>query len=381
MHRDSFFPMSLIKYENLKKFIILKMSKLLVSLANLGKGGAERVLSILSEPLANSFDEVQYVLWEGGEASYPIDSRVRIVSLQELSKREGRLKLINTFRRYVKKEQPDLILSFLTPYNMLVLLSTIGLKQKVVVCERTDPQRLLAGGRPMLKVRDLIYRKAKGIFTQTEYAKSCYKGVLGKKTTVIYNPVMMDEHQVGGALKTEKDKTLVTVGRLEPVKNQALMIEAFAIFSKTHPDYRLVIYGDGPQHETLEEKSQQLGIKDKVLFAGMCDHVWDKIVTADCFILSSNAEGMSNAMIEALCLGLPVISTKVAGATDMIKDGKNGYLVDINDVNAMAERMTQIVDNPDLRQSMSTEAVKAYEILRADKICAQWVECLKNAAK
>lgn len=357
------------------------MTKLLISIATLGSGGAERVLSTLSKPLAENFDEVQYMMWDGGEVFYEIDKRVKTVSLPELSGRVGRTKQLQAFRKYVKKERPDLILSFLTPYNMLALIATLGVRQKIVVAERTDPKRLISGGKPMLWLRDLLYRRATGILTQTEYAKSCYGGKLASKTKVIYNPVMMSEEQVGKALRTEKDNTMVSVGRLEPVKDQVTMIDAFGVFHESHPDYRLVIYGEGPAREELENKVKSLGLQDCVELPGRSNQVWDKMVSADCFLLTSLAEGMSNAMIEALCLGLPVISTKVAGSTDFIKDGVNGYLVDMKDSETLAKRMCQIANNAELKYKMSAEAVKAYEELRANKITKQWVEYLASFMK
>lgn len=356
------------------------MSKLLVTIATLGSGGAERVLSILSTTLADNFDDVQYVMWDGGDVFYEIDKRVKIVSLPELSGCKGRTKQVKAYRRLVKDEKPDLILSFLTPYNMLVLLSTIGMKQKIVVAERTDPKRLLAGGKPMLILRDFLYRRACGILTQTEYAKSCYGGILAPKTKVIYNPVMMTEEQVGEALRTNKSKTIVSVGRLEPVKDQFSMIDAFGIFHNTHPDYKLAIYGEGPMREELLNKINTLGLQDDVKLPGRNNQVWEKMVEADCFLLTSKAEGMSNAMIEAMCLGLPVISTKVAGATDFIEDGINGYLVDVGDYITMSAHMSEIADNPKLQKDLGKSAKKAYDVLKADIICKQWSDYLIRMA-
>lgn len=357
------------------------MKKLIITIATLGTGGAERVLSILSKSLADHFDEVQFVMWDGGDSFYTIDNRIKIMSLPTLSGKQGRIKQIKTYRQYIKKENPDLILSFLTPYNMLVLLSTLGLGKKVVVAERTDPKRLLAGGKPMLMFRDLLYLKAKGILTQTEYAKDCYGERFAAKTKVIYNPILMGVDYVGKALRTSKDKTIVAVGRLEEIKDQKTMIEAFKQFHKTHDDYRLIIYGEGPLRTTLESIIDEKGLQEYVILAGRNNSVWNKMVTADCFLLTSLAEGMSNAMIEAMCLGLPVISTKVAGATDFIEDGKNGYLVDFGDAQTIARRMEQLVDKPELQYQMGSEAIKVYEFLQADKICKEWIDYLNIVAR
>ena len=352
------------------------MSKLFVSIATLGSGGAERVLSILSTPLAETFDLVKYVLWEGGKSFYPIDRRVDIVSLPEMSGKKGRSFQIATFRRLIKQERPDLVLSFLTPYNMLVLLSTVGLKQKVVVAERTDPKRLLAGGKAGLWLRDLLYRRSDGILTQTEYAKSCYDKKFAGKTKVIYNPVTISDEQVGMALRTPKEHLFVTAGRLEPVKDQTTMIGAFAIFRQSHPDYRLVIYGEGPSRESLQKRIDDMGLQNVVILAGRTNDLWNKIARAEAFLLTSEYEGMSNALIEAMCLGLPAISTKVSGSTDMIKDGVNGFLIDIRDKEKLADRMSLLADNKELQERMGCSTLKVYELVNKDIVSKEWIDYL-----
>lgn len=357
------------------------MTKIIVSIATLGSGGAERVLSVLSKPLADTFNVVLYVLWEGGEPFYPIDERVKIVALPEQSGKKGRRNQMGTFRRLIKQERPNLVLSFLTPYNILVLLSTLGIKQKIVVAERTDPNRLLAGGRAGLWIRDFLYRRAYGILTQTAYAKSVYDRKFEGKTYVIYNPVTMTNEQVGMALRTKKEQLFVTAGRLDPVKDQAMMIEAFARFQDTHPNYRMVIYGEGPIREELQQKINDIGLKDAVTLAGRTNDLWNKMVSAECFLLTSEYEGMSNALIEAMCLGLPVISTKVAGATDLVEDGKNGYLINVKDISSLTDRMTRIADDVVLRERMGVEAAKVYELLKEDKVCEQWIDYLQMKIK
>lgn len=352
--------------------------RLLVTMATLGAGGAERVLSVLSKAFADSFEDVYYVLWEGGKVFYQLDSRIRIVSLPELSGRSGRIHQMMTFRKYVNTTKPDIILSFLTPYNMLVLLSTIGLKQSIVVAERTDPRRLLSGGRIMLRIRDVLYRRAKGILTQTEYAKSCYKGSLRLKTSVIYNPIIMEKSYVGRGLRTGKKQLFIAAGRLESVKDHSMMIRAFYQFQSNHPDYKLYIYGEGPLKERLQQEVEKLNLQNNVILAGNSRHVWDEMISAECFLLSSKYEGMSNAMIEAMCLGLPVISTKVAGATDLIENGMNGFLVEVGDSKGMCDKMNQLVSNKELTKKMGQAAVDIYEYLQEDKISDQWINYLKK---
>lgn len=357
------------------------MSKLIISISDIAGGGAARVLSVLSTPLAENFDSVQIVNWSDVPVFYDYDKRIKIVHLPRLSGQKSRYGQMGTFRKYIRQEKPDLVLSFLTPYNMLALTATLLMKVRFVVAERTDPKRNVAGGKVMLWLRNLLYLRPIGILTQTEYAKSCYHGILGRKTTVIYNPVPMGLEYVGRALKTEKRKEIITVGRFYAVKDLPTMIDAFGIFHRSHPDYRLIIYGFGPLKDGISLKIENDGLSDSVSLKDPRSDIWDCIIGAQIFILSSIVEGMSNALTEAMCLGLPVISTKVAGSTDLIRNGENGYLVNVKDVETMAECMTKLADNEELRQSMGEEATKVYHILREDKICKQWIDYLKSVIK
>ena len=270
-----------------------------------------------------------------------------------------------------------MILSFLTPFNMLVEIATIGLKTKVVVCERNDPH-YVPGGKMMEWLRDLTYKRACGILVQTDYSKSCFKGKLRDKTTVIYNPVAMPKYMVSSALVTEKENTIITVGRLHPQKNQKMLLDAFAHFLVKHPTFDLIIYGEGPLKQELIEYAEKLGIGQSVKLKGHSKDVWEEIKKAKMFVLSSIAEGMSNALIEAMCLGAPVISTKVAGAVDLIEDGENGYLIEMNDVNGMYERMVTIADNDELARQLGEKASKLYNVLNEHIIRTQWIEYINK---
>lgn len=345
------------------------MSKVVVTCGTLSCGGAERVLSILSKYFADHFDSVEYVLWRNQPIFYPIDNRVKITNIT--TKPKTSVKDIFAFRKHIKHTNPDVIISFLTPFNMLTELATMGMNIKVVVAERNDPN-VVPGGLIVKWLRNILYQRSSGILAQTEYAKSCFKGRLFSKTKVIYNPILMDKGVVGSGLKMVKENLFVSIGRLTSQKDQKTMIKAFSVFIEKHPEYKLVIYGEGELRKELEKCIETLGLEGKVLLPGQTTDVWNMAKGAKAFLLSSLYEGLSNAMIEALCLGLPVISTKVAGATDLIKDGVNGYLVDIKDSCAIAEAMDRIVDmypNDDLGRN----AVAVYDLLTVEKISQEWI--------
>ena len=353
------------------------MSRIVISCANLTSGGAERVLSILSKPLVEQYDEVIYVMWVEGPVYYEIDSRVKLISIENESGSKNHILKMFWFRKFIKSICPDLVISFLTPYNMRVSLSLLGLNTKIVVAERNDPH-LIPGGKVVACLRNLLYIKAKGILCQTKYAAAAFKGILYKKTHVIYNPVVMNGDLVSSALATPKENLIVSVARLVPQKDQKSLINAFYKFKQRHSDYRLIIYGEGPYRHILETYIKSLNLSDSVFLPGVEKHIWQKIKRAKLFVLSSKMEGMSNAMIEAMCLGLPVISTKVAGATDLIQDGKNGFLTEVADSNKIADLFALIVDNPDYAMTIGSNASHIYEDLKSDVIIPQWIKYINE---
>ena len=351
------------------------MSRIIINIGTLSAGGAERVVSILTKPIADKFDEVEIILWHHLPIHYTIDPRVKITFLPDLSKTESRLKNMRFFRNYIKQQRPDLLLSFLTPFNMLAIVSLFGCNIRTVVCERNDPH-FIKGGKFMESIRNFLYRFADGALVQTKYGLSCYPAYIRKKMKVIYNPVIMEDSLIGKAINEAKENLFVSVGRLEPQKNQKMLIRAFAKFCNTHSDYRLIIYGDGSMRGDLEAYINNLGLQDKVKLPGSCRDIWQKLLPAKAFILSSDAEGMSNALIEAMCLGLPVVSTKVSGSTDLIVNGGNGILVNLGDEDGMYKAMCKIVDNEDQSIEMGNNASHIYSLLKEDEIAKQWIAYL-----
>lgn len=212
---------------------------------------------------------------------------------------------------------------------------------------------------------------------QTESNKSYFSKKIQSKIEVIYNPIVMEKDYIGCALNQYKNKRIVTVARLEPQKRQHILISAFAIFLKSHPGYTLTFYGVGSLKEKLEMQAEELGVSSNVFFPGRTNTVYDSIKDADMFVMTSAFEGMSNSLIEALCLGLPCISTKVSGATDLIKTDVNGILIDVDDTEALVMAMNRIADNTNYSRQLSLHAEETYQLLRADVISNQWINCLK----
>lgn len=353
------------------------MSKIILSFATLAQGGASRVCANLSYPLCDTYDEVILVTWADMPQFYEYDHRAKWYNLTKEAGGASDIKRMLWFRKLVKKEQPDLILSFLEPFNIRVLLCTLGLGIKTIVAERNDPHGVNKY-RIMDQFEKLVYRLADKILVQTDTVRRFFAGALAERTHIIYNPVNLPKEMVGKALDTDKKKRIVSVARLTPQKNHDILIKAFAIFSKTHPDYTLTIYGNGPQGEELKQLADSLGVGDKVYIPGASKTIHQDILDADMMCLVSTREGMSNAMIEAMCLGLPCICTKVSGAIDLIKDGENGILVDIGDVDGLVKKMNELADNSDKANEIGQKASDLYQILNKENINKEWIDFLKS---
>lgn len=359
------------------------MSKLIVNTGTLMSGGAERVLSILSTPFADAFDYVEYVLWlddKYPDIFYEIDSRVKITRISKESGSTNIIKHLWWFRQHVKEEKPDVILAFMVMINFAVMVSQLFCKTPLALAERNDPRHF--GKNQMLrKIINWMYTfsNVKKVIMQTENNKNYFSESLRKKIDVIYNPIVMSSEYVGCAIRQEKKKRIVSVARLEPQKHHHILIMAFAEFSKSHPDYSLTLYGEGSRKEELKLLVKELGISEQVLFPGRTNKVYESIKDADMFVMTSKFEGMSNALIEAMCLGLPCISTKVSGATDLIKSGENGILVDVDDTVALVKAMNAIADDVDYAKRLSINSSKTYDVLRSDIVSQRWIEILMKS--
>lgn len=356
------------------------MTRLLVSSGTLMSGGAERVLSALSSSFANSFDEVVYLTWIDAPDFYEFDARIKRICIERECRSKNIIRKACWFRNYVRKGEFSLVLSFLEPFNVLICALMMGVNVPLVVADRNDPRKVW-NNIFQRNLRKLFYKRAQGIVCQTEHNRCYYKGGLFQKSYVINNPVFLPEEYKGKALHTKKNNRIVSVIRLSPQKNIPMMLRAFAGFHEKHQDYFLTVYGEGESRHELEMLTRQLGVESCVEFPGVKKNVWDLIVDAKCFALSSWYEGMPNALIEAMCLGLPCVSTKVSGAIDFIRSGDNGLLLDLNDEKALVDCFETIASNSAYSDQLGVNATKTYDVLRLDIISNRWTDYLMRFLK
>lgn len=358
----------------------MRSKKLIVSIATLGSGGAERVLSLLSSAFADNFCEVEFILWKHAPIFYNIDSRINIIDIEQTIGSKNEFKKIFWFRNHVLGSKDAAVLSFLYPYNIRALLALFMVKTPIMVAERRDGS-MIRGGRFGSLLRDLLYKGSKLVFLQTESNRKNYHDWLFNKIEVIPNPINFTQDKVGVALLSPKINKIVSVGRLIAIKNQRLLISSFKEFYRSHPDYSLVIYGEGEMRQELQSYINSQGLHSAVTLAGVQNNIHDLIKDAKVFVLTSDSEGMPNALIEAMALGLPCISTKVNGAIDLVRNEENGILVSTGNQKAISDAICRIVENDDFAYSLGAEASKIYDMLNLRSVSQQWIDKLTQTMR
>ena len=349
------------------------MKRHIFFIGTLCNGGAERVVSILASHMAKQGIDVEILTYYDKPVSYMPDSRVKHTTVEKMTGTTNKVYNLFAIRRYFIKNA-KVVISFLAPFNVMAIAANLGTGVPVIVADRNDPKKI-PSNKCVRKVRDILYRFASGIVVQTQKNKAYFGKTVQKKTQVIYNPIDLKEN-AGIALKCKKEKKIVTAGRLMPQKNQKMMIQAFVNVLKKHPDYKLIIYGEGPKRQELECLCIESGVVESVFLPGNVTDIHEQMKDAKMFVLSSDYEGMPNALIEAMCLGLPVISTRVSGATDLIIDHQNGILTEINHQEQLEKAMMELIENKELEEKLARNAIKLNEDLEVSKIMRQWTDLI-----
>ena len=310
------------------------------------------------------------------EVMYSLNEKVKVVPIGEKSdnKVKDRVQRYKAIRKLVLLEKPDVVLSMPEDTGIYVILALLGTGIPVYISERNNPWVM-----PDVKVtrflRKVAYPFATGLIFQTEMAKSFFSPKVQKKGIVLQNPV--DAARIPEPYAGKREKRFVAVGRLEPQKNFTLLIKAFAEFNKEEPDYKLTIYGEGREREKLEKLISGLNLENSVELPGRDKDVLNKINSAAGFILSSDYEGMPNALIEAMCMGMPVISTDCpsGGPRELIENQETGILIPVGDEDALVDALFSIIDVT-LAEKMSKKSSELRYALTSISIFENWEKYL-----
>lgn len=338
--------------------------------ASMAGGGSERVIAALSEQFIRWEHSVTILMTASDEIAYSLNEGIQVMSLGvrtggSICKRIGR---ITALRKYFKMHKNSLVISFGTETNLFSVMAAFGLKQRMILSERNDPNQCT-----FVRLRNFIYYFGKAFVFQTEDAAKCFSPRVQRRGCVIPNPVlqMLPEPFTG-----DREKTVVAVGRLTAQKNHVLLLRAFSDFVQTEPEYRLILYGKGELEEELREVAKELGICDNVIFAGFKNPVLEYINRSGMYVLSSDYEGISNSLVEAMAIGLPVISTDcpIGGSRLCIEDGENGLLVPMNDKDKLCEAMLKVASDWEFAEKLSHNATQIRRRFAVEKIARMWLD-------
>lgn len=352
--------------------MVLSDKKLFIFIGTLQSGGAERVVSEISTMYADYFQEVVILTYYTAPVFYHIDKRVRVECIERITGTTNKIRNACWLRRFVRDEKPDVFLSFLMPFNMLAIASLAFVKTKVVVCERQDPSDVKT---PLLRfIRNFLYLFSSRIEVQTSRGKNYFSKVLQNKIFIIPNPNHITETERENALSTIKENRVVIVGRLIPLKNHKMLINAFSKVHKVHPDFRLDIYGDGELRDLIKQQIDELNLTEYVFLCGRTNNVPIALASARIFVLCSNVEGMPNALMEAVALGVPSIATDVSGVRDIIDDGVNGFIIPVGDQGALEDRMMRLMDSHALQEKFSQASYVVLQKFDSKSIFKLWLD-------
>lgn len=365
------------------------MSKIVFHLNCLEQGGAERVVTNLSAQFAHEGYEVIIATeWEAAN-EFELDSKVRRihVGLTESDEKRSRVgkyfARIRNLKRMLLQERPDLLIAFAHRANYRALTATLHMDIPVLISVRTDPVGHYDSFTDKLLIA-WLYPRITGCVFQTEGQRDFFAKYIQDKSRIILNPI--HDKYIGRPPVTQRTKVIAHVGRLVDFKNQPMLIRAFAAVHERFPAYTLEIYGgdsfDGTK-EILEACMKECNVENCVTLMGASDDIARATEHAAFFAFTSDWEGLPNALMEAMALGLPVIATDCpcGGPRTIIRDGENGILIPIKNQSALEEAMCRYIEDAEFAERQGREARKLGEIANAHAIYLQWKDYVEEVIR
>ena len=352
----------------------------------LEQGGAERVVSNLANQFAKEGYEVLIATEWYGENEFQTDSRVKRVhvGLREGDEKKNRIRQfllrVKYLRQFMKSEKPDILIAFAQRANYRALMAAPGTKVPVLISIRTDPVGHYDAWSDKVQI-PLLFPRAAGCVFQTEGQREFFAPYLQKNSRIILNP--LHDKYIGVPKPAHRSKEVVQSGRLVDFKNQPMLLRAFVEVHRKHPDYILKIYGgdsfDGTK-EILEDIIAEHEAQDYIRLMGASDTLEQDLPGAAVYAFSSDWEGLPNALLEAMALGLPIVATDCpcGGPRTVMQDGVNGLLIPIKNQKALEDGINRLIEQPEYAEKLGDEARKIAESANAEAIFMQWRDYIED---
>ena len=354
------------------------MKKLGIVTGSMSRGGAERVSLALAQYFSSKGIEVVLLTSTVASVEYEVPSSIKRIALDQEVKSSNKImrlpQLISIMRRTIKENKIDTVLIMGVPLCLFAIPGCKGTGAKVVVSERNDPTHF-EGKKIVQIISRHLMKRADGYVFQTKDAQAYYTGLSG---TVIPNPLLGDN--LCEPYDGIREKTIVTAGRMIPQKNQRLLLETFYEIEDKFAEYKLVLYGDGALRKEFEEFIQTHNLQERVEMPGNVADLPEKIKGAGVFVLPSNFEGMPNALIEAMALGIPCISTDCpcGGPRDLIREGENGLLVSVGNKEELKSAIIKLLTDEEMAFRLGKTGSAIRKDLSMPNIGERWMNYLEG---
>lgn len=346
----------------------------------LAKGGAERVLTTLCNNWKN--DEVSIVTCLSEESPYVLNETIKKYELidKEEYKKKGKIgtffKICSEYKQIANLIKPDVVISFLPEPCIVSKLMNKSVKSILIGSERGNPYYQYSSVEKLLM--NYIYGHMDGVVFQTDGARKYFNNRVQQKSVVIGNPI--DKGVFASGERMPKTNEIVSVGRFTPEKNYKLLIQSFKDVVIAHPEVVLHIYGRIDKSLGIQELIEEQGLSNSVVLEGEVDNIQDRIRNANAFVMSSKSEGMPNALLEAMALGLPVISTDCppGGPRELIENEMNGLLVQNENAKELSDAIIRIIEDESLAANLGKNASKVINKYSTDVVIDKWNDYIQS---
>lgn len=365
------------------------MRKIAFHLNCLEQGGAERVVTNLANQFAkNGYQVVIATEWYG-ENEFQPDEKVRRVHVGLKEEDQDKHRIIQFFLRvkylkeFLKKEKPDILIPFARKAIYRGLMAAYFMKIPVLISIRTDPAGHYEEISDKIQI-PLLFPRADGCVFQTEGARDFFAPRLQKNSRIILNPI--HPKYIGVPMPGKRNKTVVQSGRLVDFKNQPMLIQAFVNVHRKHPEYDLKIYGgdsfDGTK-EILEALITENHAEDYIHLMGASDALEKELRDAALFAFTSDWEGLPNALMEAMALGLPIVATDCpcGGPRTIMTNEVDGLLIPIKDQQALEDGINRLIEDTDLAERLGRQARKIADKANGEAVFEQWKEYIEQLCR
>ena len=355
------------------------MSKIVLYIGSMQRGGAQRVMSIIASALHEAGHDVTLITDIAScnnDLEYDLKPFIHRIPLEVTahSYLANNLIRIIRIRRIIKKIEPNCVLSFLAQPNIRMLIASYGLQCRKIVSVRNDPYHEYGYG-VRKRFINILFRLADALVLQTDTAGEYFSSAIRKKSIVIPNPI--EDYFFKGKWNPNST-SIIAIGRLEAQKNYEMLLKAFSNISREYPSNRLTILGNGKRMLRLQELSKKLDIQDRVVFKGVVRDVRKELEGSLFYVLTSDYEGLPNAMMEAMAVGLPIVATDCpsGGPRFLADDGKYCKLIPCGNEEMLILAMKELLSSEEVRERYHMFSKERSQRFRTEKVERKWLELI-----